>query len=37
MIRALITGTLYGDPQVRTSQASNPFTVEQITGDYWPD
>lgn len=33
MIRALITGTLYGDPQARTSQAGKPFTTAKLKAD----
>ena len=31
--RALITGTLYGDPQARTSQAGKPFTTAKVRAD----
>ena len=31
--RALITGTLYGDPQARTSQAGKSFTTAKIKAD----
>ena len=31
--RALITGTLYGDPQARTSQAGKSFTTAKIRAD----
>lgn len=33
MIRALITGTLYGDPQARTSQAGKPFVTAKVRAD----
>ena len=33
MMRALITGTLYGDPQGRTSQAGKPFTTAKVRAD----
>ena len=33
MIRALLTGTLYGDPQARTSQAGKPFTTAKVRAD----
>ena len=33
MIRALITGTLYGDPQARTSQAGKSFATAKIRAD----
>ena len=33
MIRALVTGSLYGDPQARTSQAGKPFTTAKLRGD----
>ncbi len=33
MIRALITGNLYGDPQARTSQAGKPFTTAKVRAD----
>jgi single-stranded DNA-binding protein len=33
MIRALITGTLYGDPQARTSQAGKSFTTAKLRAD----
>lgn len=33
MIRALITGTLYGEPQARTSQAGKPFTTAKVKAD----
>lgn len=33
MIRALITGTLYGEPQARTSQAGKPFTTAKLRAD----
>ena len=33
MIRALITGTLYGEPQARTSQAGKPFTTAKMRAD----
>ncbi len=33
MIRALITGTLYGDPQARTSQAGKSFTTAKVKAD----
>ena len=31
--RALITGTLYGDPQARTSQAGKSFTTAKVKAD----
>lgn len=33
MIRALITGNLYGDPQARTSQAGKPFVTAKLKAD----
>mgnify|MGYP000918858041 CR=1 FL=1 len=33
MIRALCTGTLYGDPQTRTSANGKPFTVAKLRAD----
>ena len=33
MIRALLTGTLYADPQQRTSQAGKPFTTAKVKAD----
>ena len=33
MIRALISGTLYGRPQARTSQAGKPFATAKVRGD----
>lgn len=33
MIRTLVTGTLFGDPQVRTSQAGKPFTTAKLKAD----
>ena len=33
MIRALITGTLYGKSQARTSQAGKPFATAKVRGD----
>ena len=33
MIRALITGSLYGDPQARTSQAGKPFVTAKVRAD----
>ena len=33
MIRALITGSLYGPPQARTSQAGKPFTTAKVKAD----
>ena len=33
MIRALLTGQLYGDPQARTSQAGKPFTTAKVRAD----
>lgn len=33
MIRALSTGQLFGDPQVRTSQAGKPFTTAKLKAD----
>lgn len=33
MIRALITGSLYGPPQARTSQAGKPFTTAKLRAD----
>jgi len=33
MIRALITGTLFGEPQARTSQAGKPFTTAKVKAD----
>lgn len=31
MIRALLTGTLHGDPQQRTAKNGNPFAVARIS------
>ncbi len=33
MIRALITGSLYGDPQARTSQAGKQYVTAKIRAD----
>lgn len=33
MIRALLTGILYGDPQARTSQAGKSFTTAKVKAD----
>ena len=33
MIRALITGSLYGPPQARTSHAGKPFTTAKMRAD----
>lgn len=33
MIRALLTGSLYGDPQARTSQSGKPFTTAKVRAD----
>ena len=33
MIRALLTGQLYGDPQARTSLAGKPFTTAKVRAD----
>ena len=33
MIRALLTGQLYGDPQARTSQAGKPFATAKVRAD----
>lgn len=33
MIRALITGSLYGAPQTRTSQAGKQFTTAKVKAD----
>ncbi|MBK8183117.1 MAG: single-stranded DNA-binding protein [Candidatus Competibacteraceae bacterium] len=33
MIRTLCTGTLYGDPQSRTSQNGKPFTTARLRAD----
>ena len=33
MIRALITGQLYGDPQARTSQTGKAFTTAKVRAD----
>lgn len=33
MIRALVTGSLYGQPQARTSQAGKPFTTAKVKAD----
>lgn len=33
MIRALITGTLYGNPQTRTSQVGKPYVTAKIRAD----
>lgn len=33
MIRALVSGVLYGEPQARTSQAGKPFTTAKLKAD----
>ena len=33
MIRVLTTGTLYADPQARTSQAGKPFTTAKLKAE----
>lgn len=33
MIRALVTGQLFGEPQRRTSQAGKEFTTGKVRGD----
>lgn len=33
MIRALVSGTLYGSPQARTSQSGKPFTTAKLKAD----
>lgn len=33
MIRALITGTIYGEPQSRTSQAGKPYATAKVKAD----
>ena len=33
MIRALLTGILYGEPQARTSQAGKSFTTAKVKAD----
>lgn len=33
MIRALVTGSLYGDPQTRTSQAGKQFVTAKVRAD----
>ena len=33
MIRAMITGSLHGDPQTRTSQAGNPYVTAKVRAD----
>ena len=33
MIRALLTGTIYGEPQARTSQAGKPYATAEIRAD----
>jgi single-strand DNA-binding protein len=33
MIRALVTGTLYGDPQARTSQAGKQYVTAKVRAD----
>lgn len=33
MIRALVSGSLYGDPQARTSQTGKPFTTAKLRAD----
>lgn len=33
MIRALISGNLYGDPQARTSQSGKPFVTAKVRAD----
>jgi len=33
MIRALATGTIYGDPQTRTGKSGQPFTTVKVKVD----
>lgn len=33
MIRALVSGTLHGDPQTRTSRGGQPFTTARMKAD----
>ena len=33
MIRALVTGSLYGPPQARTSQAGKPYVTAKVRAD----
>lgn len=33
MIRALVTGSLYGDPQARTSQAGKQYVTAKVRAD----
>jgi len=33
MIRALVSGTLHGDPQTRTSRGGQPFTTGKLKAD----
>ena len=33
MIRALVTGSLYGDPQTRTSQAGKSYVTAKVRAD----
>lgn len=33
MIRALVSGTLHGDPQTRTSRGGQPFTTGKLRAD----
>lgn len=33
MMRALMTGTLYGDPQARTSQAGKQYVTAKVRAD----
>ena len=33
MIRAMVSGVLYGAPQARTSQAGKPFATAKVRGD----
>lgn len=33
MIRALLTGTLYGDPQARTSKSGSTFATAKVRAD----
>ena len=33
MIRALVSGTLYGSPQTRTSQSGKPYTTAKVRAD----
>ena len=37
MIRALITGTIYGEPQARTSQAGKQYATAKIRADSGKD